>query len=39
VIDKAGHGPHNEQPDEVFASLSEFLPAADAAPAMAASPA
>jgi proline iminopeptidase len=32
LVDKAGHSPVSEQPDEVFAALSEFLPAAVAAP-------
>ena len=26
LIDKAGHNPHDEQPDEVFAALTEFIP-------------
>lgn len=31
LIDKAGHSPHDEQPDQVFAALAEFLPAPVAA--------
>jgi proline iminopeptidase len=37
LIDKAGHSPHDEQPDEVFSALSEFLPIEAAVPQMAAS--
>lgn len=40
LIDHAGHNPHDEQPDEVFEALAQFLPTRVAAPpAMAASPA
>ena len=33
LIDRAGHNPHDEQPDQVFAAIREFLPVA--APALA----
>ena len=38
LIDEAGHSPHDEQPDEVFAALAKFIPAGSVAPAMSVSP-
>jgi len=39
IIDRAGHNPHSEQPDEVMEVLRDFIAADTAGPAAPAAPA
>jgi proline iminopeptidase len=38
LIDRAGHNPHSEQPDEVLSAISDFIPTGLEAPALPVSP-